>query len=302
MTQKQTRKWEARFPDLNTPWTHWQIDGDGQTLGVFTAQELGRALRTVKENYTLFALIHAQPARVGDGGTGLLHRRRDMMGDRGEEGAGGAKEGEGEGQIKKEVEALSRHWWGRAYQRIMNSPPEEDAGSAQLNAATPKQPGLVPDGNISPRLHRDLNGMLRILIGILTIAFLLLIQVMTVEAYSPVTRFIFMLVSAFLGGRVIWVLLPRFMRNTCRARCPACGKTMDYGYKSWPVAEGYSEPDVEQGSSYLEYRCRACGATHTCNILKKMFPYDHQITNFWVSVIFFFFLCEVIYVTVFGLP
>lgn len=296
MTQKQSRKWEARFPDLDVPWTHWQTDGDGQVLGVFAAQELGRALSTVKENWAFFALIHAQPAQIGEDGTLLLHPRRAIIVNRAKEVALAAAQAETEDRMKKEAEALSRHWWGRIYQWITNSPPAEDAGSTQLNA----EPGQVPDGNISPQLHRQLNGMLRILIGILTISFLLLIQVVTVETYSLATRFVFMLASAFLGARVIWVLLPRFMRNTCRARCPACGKTMDFGYQSWPVAEGYPEPDVEQGSSYLEYHCRACGATHTCNILKKMFPFDHQITNFWVSVIFFLFFCEVIFMTVTG--
>ena len=56
--------WESRLPNLDDPWTHWRLEGEGFVLGVYSWQELGRLMSALKENHLRFSSIFANRARV----------------------------------------------------------------------------------------------------------------------------------------------------------------------------------------------------------------------------------------------
>jgi hypothetical protein len=61
--------WESRFPDLEYPWTHWCIEGDGKYLSTIPADDFKEAIDVVKKNYGKFLEIYAFRARVDNGKT-----------------------------------------------------------------------------------------------------------------------------------------------------------------------------------------------------------------------------------------
>jgi hypothetical protein len=62
-------EWESRFPDLEDPWTHWCIKGDGKCLSTISGDDFKDAIDVVKKNYGNFLEIYAFRARVDKGKT-----------------------------------------------------------------------------------------------------------------------------------------------------------------------------------------------------------------------------------------
>ena len=75
-SQNVTQKWEARLPSLDGPWTHWQLDGEGFVIGIFSYQELGSVFRVLKENHNRFSSIFAQRVRLDESGCTILQNQR----------------------------------------------------------------------------------------------------------------------------------------------------------------------------------------------------------------------------------
>ena len=274
-----TREWEARFPPLDPPWTHWQLDGQGRYLGRFPANQLGAALRRVKEYHAHCDQIHAQAAQVMPDGSILLHPSRCLILDRAEDDA---MDG-----IRRPRDADSRRdkirpRWMRALRWLIDSPYAQPSESETLLARSNPP---IPDGNMSPQAHYRLDGLLLLVGGILAIA-LLGNMIPWLADQVPAVR----LAAAALPIVAIWLiwwLRPRLMRCVWRARCPTCGKTMTLRQTAWPVLKEHwmGEPDFEQGVYYPEYACLACGTTVPMSIFRRWFSYYHQLVYFTIGLL-----------------
>ena len=274
------REWEARFPPLDPPWTHWQLDGQGRYLGCFPADQLGAALRRVKEYRAHCDQIHAQVAQTMADGSIQLHPSRCLILDRAEEDAL-----DGIAISSREADSRSdtdRPRWIRALRWLIDSP---YAHLSESETPRPRIDPPVPDGNMSPQTHYGLDGLLLIVVGFLAIVALVSILPWLADQ-APAVR----LAAAALPILAIWLiwwLRPRLMRRVWRARCPSCGKTMALRQAAWPVLKDHwmGEPDFEQGVYYPEYVCLACDTTVPMSILRRWFGYYHQLVYFTIGML-----------------
>ena len=77
------------MPSLDAPWTHWQLDGEGFVIGIFSYQELGAVFRVLKDNHNRFSSIFAQRARLDESGCTILQDQRTEITNQASDGAFG---------------------------------------------------------------------------------------------------------------------------------------------------------------------------------------------------------------------
>lgn len=65
--QKLRNHWAKKFPNLNSEWTHWWIDGEGYCLGVIDGGNLAAAVDIIEDNWENYSHIKSSKAKVIDG-------------------------------------------------------------------------------------------------------------------------------------------------------------------------------------------------------------------------------------------
>jgi hypothetical protein len=71
VTQKMRLGWERRLPEINPPWTHWRLLGDGRILADVPAGDVLAALRIVEANFQEFKIKASRVAYDATGDCGL---------------------------------------------------------------------------------------------------------------------------------------------------------------------------------------------------------------------------------------
>jgi hypothetical protein len=64
ITNKHLQAWEKRLPDLDTTWTHWWLEGDGEFIAAIPLDNLNEAIDCIVKNHERFSSISAYRARI----------------------------------------------------------------------------------------------------------------------------------------------------------------------------------------------------------------------------------------------